>query len=181
MSAADQGGAPRPDWPLEVHGALRSAGISQVSYVPDAGHARLIRLCQDDPALRSVPLTSEQEGVGLAAGAHLGGARSVLLMQSSGIGNCVNALSMVQVCGFPFLTLVTMRGEWGEFNPWQVPMGQSAAQCLRTAGVIVEPVHEAGRIAPAVAAAARLAFDSSRAVAVLISQRILGAKSFAEH
>jgi len=168
------------DWPVQLHGVLRRAGIAQVTYVPDAGHARLIELCQQDASMKAIVLTSEQEGVGVLAGAWLGGQRGVLLMQSSGVGNCINTLSMAQVCGFPLLMLVTMRGEWGEFNPWQVPMGQSTEQCLRAQNVLVERVTDAALIAPTVEAAAQIAFNSSRAVAVLISQRIIGTKTFAK-
>ena len=147
-------------------------------YVPDAGHARLIELCQMDDGFKTVPLTTEEEGIAVLAGAWLGGERGVLLMQSSGVGNCLNMLAMVQECRFPFLTLVTMRGEWGEFNPWQLPMGQSAARLLRDMGVIVQPVNEAKQVGETVNAAARLAFDAYRAVAVLISQRIIGFKDW---
>ena len=113
------------DWPEAIHRTLGELSVRQVAYVPDAGHARLIELCQADPALRAVVLTTEEEGVALAAGAWLGGQRAVLLMQSSGVGNCVNMLALNQVGRFPLLALVTMRGEWGEQNPWQLPMGQS--------------------------------------------------------
>lgn len=168
------------DWPLEVFEAIRKADVGIVAYVPDAGHKRLIELCHADPALRAVVLTTEQEGIGLAAGAWLGGARSVLLMQSSGVGNCINALGMVRECRFPLLVLVTMRGEQGEFNPWQVPMGQATPSVLEAMSVVVQRVDSAAEVAPAVAAAARLAFDSHAAVAVLVSQRVIGAKSFEE-
>ena len=118
--------------------ALAELGVRQVAYVPDAGHGRLIELCQADPVLRAVVLTTEEEGVALAAGAWLGGERAVLLMQSSGVGNCVNMLALPRVCRLPLLALVTMRGEWGELNPWQLPMGQSTAEALKLAGVIVQ-------------------------------------------
>ena len=172
--------APQPDWPAEIHAALKSAEVRQVGYVPDAGHAQLIKRCAADAAMRMVPLTTEEEGIGLAAGAWLGGERAVLLMQSSGVGNCINALAMIETCGFPFLALVTMRGEFGEFNPWQVPMGQATPQVLEAASVIVHRVDEPARVGETVAGAARLAFMSCRAVAVLLSQRLVGAKSFAE-
>src|SRR5580704_14133622 len=113
------------DWRDEIFTVFKQTEIRQVGYVPDAGHARLIELCRADPAMHAVPLTTEEEGVALLAGAWAGGQRGVLLMQSSGVGNCVNMLSLTQIFRFPFLTLVTMRGEWGEFNPWQVPMGSS--------------------------------------------------------
>ena len=166
------------DWPADIHAALSAAEVRQVAYVPDAGHSRLIALCGADPRMRMVPLTSEEEGVGLAAGAWLGGERSVLLMQSSGVGNCINALALIESCRFPFLTLVTMRGEFGEFNPWQVPMGRAAAPSLELANVIVHRVSAASEAGATVAGAARLAFASYRGVAVLLSQRLIGAKSF---
>lgn len=169
-----------PDWPLQVHAVLGRAGIGMVGYVPDAGHKRLIELCHADPALRTVVLTTEEEGLGLAAGAWLGGARSVLLMQSSGVGNCVNALAAVKECRFPLLLIVTMRGEYGEFNPWQVPMGQATACVLEDMGVVAREVVRAEEVAPAVDAMARLAHGSHCAAAVLVSQAVIGIKSFTD-
>jgi sulfopyruvate decarboxylase alpha subunit len=168
------------DWADAMHRALRTQGVRQVSYVPDAGLKRLIELCRADRGMAAVPLTSEEEGVGLAAGAWLGGERAVLLMQSSGVGNCVNALTLATNCGFPLLMLITMRGEWGEFNPWQVPMGQSAQEVLRLGSVRSLRLERAEESGDTVAAAAKLAFDGYAAVAVLISQRMIGTKSFAD-
>ena len=87
--------------------------------------------------MRAVVLSTEEEGIGLAAGAWLGGERSVLLMQSSGVGNVVNVLGTVKECRFPLVTIVTMRGEEGEFNPWQVPMGQATRAVLEAMGTVV--------------------------------------------
>src|SRR5205085_11308511 len=133
----------QPDWPAEVHRELVAGGVRVVGYVPDAGHKRLIELCQADRSMRTVPLTTEEEGIGLATGAWLGGEKSVLLMQSSGVGNVINVLGMVHECRFPLLTLVTMRGEQGEFNPWQVPMGQATRKVLEAMGTIVHAVASA--------------------------------------
>ena len=131
-------------WPEQIHRELSSAGVRVVGYVPDAGHKRLIELCQADKKMRAVVLTTEEEGIGLAAGAWLGGQKSVLLMQSSGVGNVVNVLGMVRECRFPLVTLVTMRGEQGEFNPWQVPMGQAVRPVLEAMGTVVHaPAAEA--------------------------------------
>ena len=101
-------------------------------------------------------------------------------MQSSGVGNCINALGTVRECRFPLLMLVTMRGQKGEFNPWQVPMGQATPAVLQAMGVVVQEANSAEAIVPAVDAAARLAFGSYQAVAVLISQAVIGIKSFQE-
>ncbi len=166
------------DWPGQTFKTLKAAGVRQVGYVPDAGHKRLIELCIADQGLRAVVLSTEEEGIGLAAGAWLGGVRGALLMQSSGVGNCINVLGMTRECRFPLLMLITMRGQKGEFNPWQVPMGQAAAAALSAMGVVVHEADAAETIAPTVDAAARLAFGSYQSVAVLISQAVIGIKSF---
>jgi sulfopyruvate decarboxylase alpha subunit len=161
-------------WADEVHRELTKAGVRVVGYVPDAGHKRLIELCLADKAMRTVVLTTEEEGIGLAAGAWLGGARSALLMQSSGVGNIVNVLGILQTCRFPLTIVVTMRGEAGEFNSWQVPMGKGTQVSFETMGVSVKRANTAAEIAPLVAAAMK----SDQAVAVLISQKVIGIKSF---
>src|SRR6266849_7542608 len=94
-------------WQHDLYDLLRRHNITQFSYVPDAGHAILIDRSLADPEVRSIPLTTEEEGVALAAGADLGGARGVLLMQSSGVGNCINMLSLMKGGHFPLLTLVS--------------------------------------------------------------------------
>ncbi len=167
-------------WPDRVYRTLKAAGVRQVGYVPDAGHKRLIELCLADKALDAIVLSTEEEGIGLAAGAWLGGVRGALLMQSSGVGNCINALGMMRECRFPLLMLVTMRGQFGEFNPWQVPMGQATPGVLSAMGVVVHEANTAEEIVPTVDAAARLAFGSYQAVAVLIGQGVIGIKSFQE-
>jgi sulfopyruvate decarboxylase alpha subunit len=165
-------------WPDEIFQTLFNHRVRQVAYVPDAGHARLIELCCASDEMIAVPLTTEEEGVALLAGAWLGGERGVLLMQSSGIGNCINMLSLTRVCRLPLLMLVTMRGQWGEFNPWQVPLGQNADQMLTLAGVMTFPVDDRERVGETVEAAARMTFEGPAATAVLISQCLIGAKTF---
>ena len=170
----------QPDWPAEIHREFTAAGVSVVGYVPDAGHKRLIELCQADKGMRAVPLTSEEEGIGLVSGAWLGGEKSVLLMQSSGVGNLVNVLGMIKVCRFPLVMIVTMRGEQGEFNPWQVPMGENTARVLETMSVAVRQAGDAQTVAGHVHAAIGLAYETQGAQAVLISQRVIGIKRFQE-
>lgn len=165
-------------WPDQIFQKLHEAEVAQIVYVPDAGHARLIELCHQDNRMKTTVLTTEEEGIGVLAGAWLGGDRGVLLMQSSGVGNCINTLSLAKVCRFPLVMIVTMRGQWGEVNPWQVPMGQITAESLRLAGVIVYEVNEPDMAAAAVEAAARIAFSGGLSAAVLLSQGMLGTKLF---
>ena len=169
-------GAPIPDWREAIFAALKAAEIRQVGYVPDAGHTRLIELCRADPEIRAVGLTSEEEGIGLAAGAALGGQRAALLMQSSGVGNCINMLSLAKSCRFPLILLITMRGEWGEFNPWQVPMGTKTQAALELMDVLVYRVDRAEEAGETVAAALDIAFNGGLVTAVLLAQRLIGAK-----
>jgi sulfopyruvate decarboxylase alpha subunit len=165
-----------PDWPDRLFAVLKAADVRQVGYVPDAGHARLIDLCAADPAIRHVVLTTEEEGIALAAGASLGGQRAALLMQSSGVGNCINMLSLIKSCRFPLVMIVTMRGEWAEFNPWQVAMGSMVEPVLRLADVHCYRVERAEEVADVAAAAIDLAFGGDIAVAIVLAQRLIGRK-----
>ncbi len=165
-------------WPEEIFAALTSLGARQVAYVPDAGHKQLIERCAAAPDMTTVPLTTEEEGIALLAGAWLGGQRGVLLMQSSGVGNCINMLSLTRSCRFPLLMLVTMRGQAGEFNPWQVPMGETSQPVLELAGCQVFTLNDPGRAGAMVAAAGQAAYDGQTAAAVLISQHVVGVKTF---
>jgi sulfopyruvate decarboxylase alpha subunit len=165
-------------WPDDIHRVLLDAQIRQVVYVPDSAHTRLIELAREDARMEATVLTTEEEGIGMLCGAWLGGERGVLLMQSSGVGNCINTLSLVRNCQFPFLALVTMRGEWGEFNPWQNPMGSVTGQALEMMGVRVHRVDQAGEAGETVAAAADMVFNGDSAAAVLFSQRMIGKKEW---
>ncbi|MBV9518546.1 MAG: phosphonopyruvate decarboxylase [Hyphomicrobiales bacterium] len=166
------------DWPQALYGALRSADVRQMAFVPDAGHSKLIELFTADPEVISNVLTTEEEGVAIAAGAWLGGMRSVLLMQSSGVGNCINMLSLATISRFPLLMLVTMRGEWAEFNPWQVPMGRATEPALAAIGVRTLRAETAQDLLDMVGSAATMAYEADQQVAVLISQRMLGRKKW---
>jgi sulfopyruvate decarboxylase alpha subunit len=166
------------NWPEEMYGLLREAGIDQFAFVPDAGHDFLIKRSIADPDVHAIALTTEEEGVGLLAGAHLGGSRGVLLMQSSGVGNCINLLSLIRAGRFPFLTLVTMRGDFGEGNPWQMPMGQSTQPVLEACDVICMRIDDPAEVESTISAAITMAFNSEIPIAVLLGQKLLGAKKF---
>ena len=163
-------------WPDRLFAALKRADIAQVGYVPDAGHARLIDRCRADPDIHDVALTTEEEGVALAAGAWLGGDRAALLMQSSGVGNCVNMLSLARTCRFPLLMLVTMRGEWEEFNPWQVPMGAIVEPVMKLCDAEVYRAGKPDEVERLAERAVQQAFGGERIVALLLAQELIGKK-----
>lgn len=165
-------------WPDQIYDLLKKHAIRQVALVPDAGHSRLIKRCLADNAMKVVTLTTEEEGIAMLQGAWLGGDKGILLMQSSGVGNVVNMLSLSILHRCPMPMLVTMRGDFGEFNPAQVPMGNATQAVLEAMGTLVKRADEAKDIEPTVDATIRLAFNTYRPTATLIGQRLLGAKTF---
>ncbi len=165
-------------WAGIIYDALMAADIRQCTYVPDAGHAVLINKMRASPNVKATVLTTEEEGIAIAAGAWAGGDRSVLLMQSSGVGNCINMLSLIANCRMPLLTIVTMRGEWAEFNPWQSAMGRATPEAFAIMGVQVVRVDSIDELEDAISSAATMAFDSDQAIAVLLSQKMLGRKEW---
>ncbi len=170
--------APVPSWQEAVFKVLKKGGVDQIVYVPDAGHSHVIRSAIADPEIEDVVLTTEEEGVAMVAGAWLGGKRSVLLMQSSGVGNCVNMFSLLQAADFPFFTLITMRGEYAEFNPWQGPMGKATQGALELMGIHVMRVSHPDEVEEIVSAGFDAAFEAGEKVAVLLGQSLIGRKKW---
>src|SRR5271170_4191508 len=160
-------------WPDQIFQKLCEADVKQVVYVPDAGHARLIELCHQSKMNPTV-LTTEEEGIGYLFGAWLGGERGVLLMQSSGVGNCLNTLALQAGCRLPLLMLVTMRGDWHECNPWQNPMGDATEAALKLMGIRTWRADDPAEVGPLVAGAAEMAFNGDGGMAVLLGQRLIG-------
>ena len=165
-------------WQNNLFKILKSEEIKIFSYVPDAGHKILINNAIEDNSITAVPLTSEEEGIGIAAGSYLGGLKSVLLMQSSGVGNCINQLSLIKHGQFPFFTIITMRGEFGEGNPWQFAMGEAVIPTLNSMGVSCIKIEKEEDIEKTTKAALTMVFKSERSVAILLSQKLVGAKLF---
>jgi sulfopyruvate decarboxylase alpha subunit len=178
MMMLDAAGSRQPDWKQDVFDVLKAAGVKHIVYVPDAGHSTAIRLAEADEEIHSVVLTTEEEGIGYLAGAWLGGERGALLMQSSGVGNCINTLGLAACARFPLLMAVTMRGDWAEFNQWQNPMGQAAEGALKLMGVMVWRADEPKDVAPLLKGAATMAFEGDSACAVLLGQRLIGEKEW---
>jgi sulfopyruvate decarboxylase alpha subunit len=167
-------------WSADVLREMRARDIATVCTIPDGGLTQLLNLIEAEPAMRLVTLTTEEEGIGIATGCWLAGGRAMVAMQSSGVGNCINALGLPAAYRAPCLLLVTMRGQWGEFNPWQVPMGQATRPALEAVGVKCFPVEHPEQVGETFVAAADMAFNSSVSAAVLISQRVIGAKGFGQ-
>lgn len=165
-------------WSEQVYSLIREAGITLVTTVPDAGLTRLLNLCAGDEDIRVVTLSTEEEGVGMGYGAWLGGVRALLCLQSSGTGNIINALALPAFARSPCLMLVTMRGQEGEGNPAQFPMGRAVKPVFEAMGVTCMEAMTKEDVAELFRQAADIAFNESRSVAVLIAQQVIGSKSF---
>ena len=169
---------PSDNWQDQIFPILKSVNIKHIVYVPDAGHSVAIEAANADSSIKSVVLTTEEEGLGYLAGAWLGGERGALLLQSSGVGNCINSLALQSCARFPLLMLVTMRGDWAEFNPWQNPMGQATEAALKLMGVMTWRADKPEDIGPLLRGAATMAFDGDAACAVILGQQLIGEKQW---
>ena len=167
------------DWSLQLFNQLIDFDITLFSFIPDAGNNRLIEYADASNESNTVLLTSEEEGVAICAGADLVGKRAVLCMQSSGVGNCANFLSLVKGGRFQILMLVTMRGDYGEQNPWQYPMGQAVEPILEAMGVLIFKVDSLENLEAATTAAVSATYGGgNQSAAIVLSQKFLGAKPF---
>lgn len=169
---------PHDEWSQVLFRKFKDAGVELFTYIPDAGNARLAELAEEDNETRLVLLTTEEEGIAVQAGADLVGKKSVLMMQSSGVGNCPNFLSFVKGGNFPCLMMVSMRGDYGEQNPWQYPMGEATDAILEAMGILVIRVEHRDELEEAATAAANAAFKGGKGVALILTQKFLGAKAF---
>jgi sulfopyruvate decarboxylase alpha subunit len=165
-------------WASNMFGFFVEAGVTLFPYIPDAGNAKIIELAEAHNKTRPVLLTSEEEGVAVCAGADLVGHRSVLCMQSSGVGNCPNILSLVNGGKFPILMMVSMRGDYGEENPWQYPMGNAVEPILHAMGVLTFRIDKSHELEGATKAALSATGKGGNAAALILGQSFLGAKAF---
>ena len=169
---------PNQAWSQTMFDQFVDAGVTLFPYIPDAGNKALIEIVDAHNKARSVLLTSEEEGVAVCAGADLADEKGVLCMQSSGVGNIPNFLTFVKGARFPILMMVSMRGEYGEQNPWQYPMGQAVEPIMEAMGVLTFWVHEPDDLEKATTAAINAAFKGGQSAALILSQKCLGAKAF---
>lgn len=169
---------PHAAWSAEMFDILQDAGVTLFAHVPDAGNDRLIALAEASNETRALLLTTEEEGVAICAGADLVGNRGVLCMQSSGVGNCANYLTLAKGGRFPLLMMVSMRGDYGEQNPWQYPMGEATETLLDAMGVLIFRVDRREDLEAATRAAVNASGAGGQAAAIVLGQKFLGAKAF---
>lgn len=164
-----------PDWSRVVFEALRAADVTVAAYVPDIVLSSLIAQLEADPSVQAICCTREEEAIGVLAGAALGGRRGVLLMQSSGLGNSINALtSLTEPYRFPLLAVVSPRGDIGEWNPSQVPMGRILRPTLDLLGIQHVTAEDTAALGSQIAGLARQVYEAQARYAVILSPLLTG-------
>ncbi len=163
-----------PSWAHGVCAGLSAGGCREVIYVPDNPLSHILRVLKHGyPAMRATLATREEEALGIAAGLYLGGARPALMMQSSGLGNALNALgSLLVAYQIPALFVISMRGDPGEWNWAQVPMGRAVVPVLDAFGVQHLVIDQPDAAEEIVRASTVLAFDTRSPVACLLPRRL---------
>jgi sulfopyruvate decarboxylase alpha subunit len=161
-------------WSDVVYEQLRAAGIGLVAHVPDKIIAPVIERFEGDAGVTVVPCTREEEGVGVVAGALLGGTRGALLMQTSGFGNCLNALaSLILPYQLPLVMVISGRGIFNEFNPVQRGMGRGIIQMLDALDIAHHTLTDPATLAPTLDLAMRTAYLTNFPVAFIISPLLI--------
>ncbi len=165
------------NWTDIVLDRLKANNLETVCYVPDIVLASLITRTEVDPFFTVVPLTREEEGVGVLTGSYLAGQRGLLMMQVSGLGNSINGLASLAIpYQIPFLMLISQRGELGEFNAAQIAMGQAARPILDALGIQHFTLRRTDEVANLMDGAIKTAYTAQRPVALFLSTEMVGWK-----
>jgi sulfopyruvate decarboxylase subunit alpha len=175
---ARAGQAGEAGWAGLVCRGLAALGCHEIVYVPDNPLSHVLKALADHPDIRTTVATREEEAFGIAAGLYLGGARPAVMLQSSGLGNSINALASLNVAfEIPVLMLVTMRGGDGEWNPTQHPMGRAVRPILESLGIPHATIEAADRAEKTVRQLGEQAFAVRRPGACLLARSLWGSVS----
>ena len=161
-------------WAVGVCAGLHAAGSRHVVYVPDNPLSHVLRALRENyPDVETTIATREEEAFGIAAGLYLGGKRPTVMLQSSGLGNSINALTSLLVpYQIPALILISMRGDAGEWNSAQVPMGRAVAPICDAIGLPHATATSPETTADTVALVAKTAFATRTAGVCLLPRRL---------
>jgi sulfopyruvate decarboxylase subunit alpha len=163
-----------PAWAVGVSAGVHAAGSRDVVYVPDNPLSHVLRVFEQQfRDIRLILATREEEAFGIAAGLYLGGRLPTVMLQSSGLGNSLNAItSLLMPFQIPALMVVSMRGDSGEWNAAQVPMGRSIRGLFEALGVPHTTVESAVDACDTVRLAGKTAFGTRSSVACLLPRKV---------
>jgi sulfopyruvate decarboxylase subunit alpha len=169
--------ADAPPWARTILDSFKSEDIRNLVFLPDTVMGRLLALAEEDEFFRLVGVHREEEAVGILTGMFLGGQRGAMLIQSSGLGNTLNALgSLAMAYRIPFPLLVSLRGELGEFNPAQLHMGRAVPGCLDALTIQHVTLRSESNLDTIVAGALKTCYTAEEPFGVLLSAQLTGWK-----
>ena len=164
-------------WAETILMALKESETSLVVYVPDISIHQVTKLIDDDDYFHLVSATREEEAIGIASGAYAAGRNSAVFMQSSGFGNCLNALASLCIpCRIPIPMFINLRGEVGEFNIAQVAMGRATRPILDVLGITHYTLDSDDRLMQRVSGALTLCHASRQPLALCMTPLLHGGK-----
>ena len=164
-------------WAEDIVQALKDSDISLIAYVPDISIDMVTSLIADDQHFRLVSATREEEAIGIAVGAYAVGRNAAVFMQSSGFGNCMNAITSLCIpCRVPIPIFINLRGEVGEFNIAQVAMGRGTRPILDVLGLPHYTLDSEDRLLQKVSGALTLCYSSRQPLALCLTPMLHGGK-----
>ena len=164
-------------WAATIVQSLKDSDISLVAYVPDISIHQVTKLMEDDPFFHVVSATREEEAIGIASGSYAVGRNAAVFMQSSGFGNCINAISSLCIpCRIPIPMFINLRGEIGEFNIAQVAMGRATRPILDVLGLQHYTLDSDLKLRERVSGALKLCYSSQQPLALCLTPLLHGGK-----
>jgi len=165
------------EWPRIIVSLLKANDICSISFIPDSVIGQILKEAEKDPFFHFTTLAREEEGIGIITGEYLGGRYGALMMQSAGLGNCINALASLAIpYQIPFLMLISQRGELGEFNACHVVLGKALRRILEALGIQHYTVDREDELETIVSGAIKTAYTSEQPAAVILSTSLVGWK-----
>ncbi len=164
-------------WSEHMAHVLKRNGIRMFATVPDQIVGQVLEHLWADPECSVTTVTREEEGLGILSGAFLAGKRGALIMQNSGLGNCVNTLGSLNVAAqIPVVLVISHRGDLGEFNSAQVPMGQATERILDALDIRHTKPGSIDELEAQADGLIKLAYTRSMPVAFVLSSELTGGK-----
>jgi sulfopyruvate decarboxylase subunit alpha len=164
-------------WAEVLIEAYKDSKVNLITYIPDNTLAIPLKIMEKDPFFRLIPVSREEEGIGVSSGAYAAGQRSGIFMQSSGLGNCVNALGSLNVpARIPIPMLINLRGHIGETSTAQFPMGQAARPVLDALGILHFELSDESRLYEIVTGAIKACYASHQPVGMFMTPLLHGGK-----
>ena len=164
-------------WADSIVRALKNNNVRFLNYVPDSKIEKILEAARKHGGFEFLPLTREEEGIGVVCGQAIGGARGVLLCPTAGLGNSINALASMAIpyC-IPCPIIIGVRGELGEFNPGQITMGQATQDILDALRIPAYRLTREDDIEKITDGAMRMCYASDGPMALLVTNELAGWK-----